>query len=126
MPGMHDVDRDRSDGAASSPAAVSGVSAPFRSMLFALRRTLAKVMKLQGATWGATADNFQAMLSHCQPLSSQLDTTSGDARTPPATHRWCLLSSGSRVRILPGALTCGFTCAVPLGGWAVIGSRLPG
>src|SRR5271169_5859017 len=26
----------------------------------------------------------------------------------------CLLSSGSRVRILPGALTCGFACVTPL------------
>ena len=29
---------------------------------------------------------------------------SDDVRPPPGTHRRCLLSSGSRVRILPGAL----------------------
>ena len=59
---------------------------------------------VRGAKWGATADSFQATLSHCQPPSMQLDPTSGDVRPPPGTHRRCLLSSGSRVRILPGAL----------------------
>jgi hypothetical protein len=59
---------------------------------------------IRGAKWGATADSFQATLSHCQPPSMQLDPTSGDVRPPPGTHRRCLLSSRSRVRILPGAL----------------------
>jgi hypothetical protein len=58
---------------------------------------------IRRAKWGATADSFQATLSHCQPPSMQLDPTSGDLRPPPSTHRRCLLSSGSRVRILPGA-----------------------
>ena len=100
----HDVDRDRRGGAATGPAAGSGVRRQRWPALFSFRRTFAKVTKSQGATRGATADNFRATLSHCQPLSSQLDSMSGDPRTPPATHRRCLLSSGSRVRILPGAL----------------------
>jgi hypothetical protein len=62
---------------------------------------------IQGAKWGATADSLQATPGHCQPPSTQLDPMSGDARTPPDTDRRYLLSSGSRVRILPGALTCG-------------------
>jgi hypothetical protein len=35
---------------------------------------------------------------------TQLDAPKGDIRRRPATARRCLLSSGSRVRILPGAL----------------------
>jgi hypothetical protein len=78
-------------------------SATAISILFSLTRTLAKITRSRGAKWGATADSFQATLSHCQPPSTQLDPTSGDVRPPPGTHRRCLLSSGSRVRILPGA-----------------------
>src|SRR5580704_18352275 len=37
----------------------------------------------------------------------QLNGTLGDTRRRPATARECLLSSGSRVRILPGALVTG-------------------
>ena len=64
---------------------------------------------LGGAKWGATAGSFQATPGHGQPPSTQLDPTSSYVRPPPGTHRRCLLSSGSRVRILPGALTCGNT-----------------
>ncbi len=37
-----------------------------------------------------------------------------DIGTAARLDHSCLLSSGSRVRILPGALTCGFTHAAPL------------
>jgi hypothetical protein len=76
-------------------------------MLFSFTRTLAKVTRSRGAKRGATADRFQATPGHCQPPSTQLNPTSGDVRPPPGTHRRCLLSSGSRVRILPGALVRG-------------------
>jgi hypothetical protein len=75
------------------------------SILFSLTRTLAKITRSRGAKWGATTGSFQATPGHCQPPSTQLDPTSGYVRTPPGTHRRCLLSSGSLVRILPGALT---------------------
>jgi hypothetical protein len=78
-------------------------SAIVRSILFSFTRTLAKLTRFRGAKWGATADSFQATLSHRQPSSTQLNPTSGHARPLPAIHRRCLLSSGSRVRILPGA-----------------------
>ena len=73
------------------------------SILFSFTRTLVKITRSRGAKQGATADSVQATLSHFQPPSTQLNPTSGDIRTPPDTHRRCLLSSGSRVRILPGA-----------------------
>jgi hypothetical protein len=118
----HHADRDRSE----VPRVARRASAEFGSVLFSSRRTLAKVMKSRGAIRGATADNLRAMLSHRQPLSSQLDTMSGDIRPPPGTHRRCLLSSGSRVRILPGALikspaqpvyapTCGWSSCFGVG-----------
>ena len=79
-------------------------SATTRSILFSFTRTLVKITRSRGAKQGAIADSVQATLSHFQPPSTQLNPTSGNVRTPPGTRRRCLLSSGSRVRILPGAL----------------------
>lgn len=74
------------------------------SILFSGTRTLAKITRSRGAKRGATAGSFQTTSGHCQPPSTQLSPTSGDVKVPPGTHWRCLLSSGSQVRILPGAL----------------------
>jgi hypothetical protein len=48
--------------------------------------------------------SFQATLGHSQLASVRLDGSVTDTRRRAATVRRCPLSSGSRVRILPGAL----------------------
>jgi hypothetical protein len=88
-----------------------------RSILFSFTRTLAKATKSGGATWGAAAETFRATPSHSQPLSPQLDITSGYVRHHQATQQMCLLSSGSRVRILPGALISNTCLAGTLDGF---------
>jgi hypothetical protein len=57
-----------------------------------------------GAKLGANDRNLQATSGHNQITSVQLDDSLSDTRRHTATLRRCLLSSGSRVRILPGAL----------------------
>jgi hypothetical protein len=54
---------------------------------------------------GANGHRFQAMLGHNQLASAQLDGSLSDTRQHAAMVERCLLSSGSRVRILPGAPT---------------------
>jgi hypothetical protein len=75
-----------------------------RSTLFSFIRTLAKLIRFQGANWGATDGRCRATQSDMVALFVQLDVSYSDVRLPPATHQRCLLSSRSRVRILPGAL----------------------
>jgi hypothetical protein len=57
-----------------------------------------------GAKLGANDRSLQATSGHNQITSVQLDDSLSDTRRHTATLRRCLLSSGSRVRILPGAL----------------------
>ena len=57
----------------------------------------------QGAIPGATGGRYQATQGDAPRQSVQLNGLQSDARRRTATHRRCLLSSGSRVRILPGA-----------------------
>ena len=61
----------------------------------------------QGAKRGANGGRYWAMPGHCQPLSAQLNGTSGDTEQHRATCQECLLSSRSQVRILLGALCSG-------------------
>jgi hypothetical protein len=59
----------------------------------------------QGAIPGATGGRYRATQGDAPRQSIQLNGLQSDARRRTATHRRCLLSSGSRVRILPGALS---------------------
>ena len=52
--------------------------------------------------WGANSDRYGAP-GHVQLVSVQLNRLSGHTQRLLATVKVCLLSSGSRVRILPGA-----------------------
>lgn len=61
--------------------------------------------QILGAKLEANSHSPQATPSHRQPSSMQFNGPLDDTRQRSATVRWCLLSSGSRVRILPGALT---------------------
>jgi hypothetical protein len=54
---------------------------------------------------GANGHSSRATPGHSQRLSMQLIGPLSDTRQHAATLRRCLLSSGSRVRILPGALS---------------------
>ena len=74
-----------------------------QSTLLSLIRTLAKASIIRGAKRGANTDRRCATSSDTQPQYRLLDDSLSDARRRPATVRMCLLSSGSRVRILPGA-----------------------
>ena len=56
-----------------------------------------------GAKLGANSRSLQATPGHHQLLSTQLNDLTSDIGRHAATVRRCLLSSGSRVRILPGA-----------------------
>ena len=75
-----------------------------QSTLLSSIRTLAKISIFWGATQGATEGRRRATPSDAQLQKLLLDGSYGDVRRRPATVRMCLLSSGSRVRILPGAL----------------------
>jgi hypothetical protein len=57
----------------------------------------------QVAKLGANGHSLQATPGHNQLASVQLDSSLGDTRRPAATLERCLLSRGSRVRILTGA-----------------------
>jgi hypothetical protein len=59
----------------------------------------------QGAIPGAIGGRYRATQGDAPRQSVQLNGLQSDARRRTATHRRCLLSSGSRVRILPGALS---------------------
>jgi hypothetical protein len=59
----------------------------------------------QGAIPGAIGGRYRATQGDTPRQSVQLNGLQSDARRRTATHRRCLLSSGSRVRILPGAQT---------------------
>ena len=63
--------------------------------------------KSQGAIPGAIGGRCRATQGDAPRQSVQLNALQSDARRRTATHRRCLLSSGSRVRILPGALLPG-------------------
>jgi hypothetical protein len=66
-------------------------------------RQPASLVKCRGAKRGANHAKYWATSGHSQPRNAQLNGTSGHTWPPLATVRMCLLSSGSRVRILPGA-----------------------
>ena len=89
-------------------------------MVISLTQTQARPNKL-GARLGANSHSLQAIPGHCQLLSTQLSGLVGEFRRHAATVRWCLLSSGSRVRILPGApdqRLCG-----PSNAWRCLGTK---
>ena len=67
------------------------------------------VARSWGANWGANDGRHQAALGDVEPLSMQLDATSGDVRRRLATPGKCLLSSRSQVRILLGAQVRGLS-----------------
>ena len=88
------------------PELIAGC-APFMTRGSTLRliiRTLAGLTRSRGASRGANGVRHRATPGHVQPLSVQLDGTSGHLRHRLATARKCLLSSRSQVRILLGAL----------------------
>jgi hypothetical protein len=60
--------------------------------------------QILGAKLGADSDRFQATPGHNHLSSVQLDGSVSHTRRHTAMLRRCLLSSGSRVRVLPGAL----------------------
>jgi hypothetical protein len=62
-----------------------------------------------GAKLGANDRRRQATPGHNQLTSAQLEGSLGDTGRHAAMVRRCLLSSGSRVRIPPGALICALT-----------------
>ena len=64
---------------------------------------------------GANRDRYQATPSHVQPVSVQLNSTSGAAQRRLAPCRKCLLSGRSQVRILLGAHTKLLVRALRLG-----------
>ena len=66
-------------------------------------RTLAKLTRFRGAKRGANVGRHWATPGHVQPLSVQLNATSGHTRQRRATCGECLLSSRPQVRILLGA-----------------------
>ena len=66
-------------------------------------RTLALLTRFRGANWGATGRRHRAIPGHVQPRRRKKNCTSGHMWRLAATARRYLLSSGSRVRILPGA-----------------------
>ena len=66
-------------------------------------RTLAKLTRFRGAKRGANAGRHWATPGHVQPLSVQLNATSGHTQPHLATSGECLLSSRPQVRILLGA-----------------------
>jgi hypothetical protein len=70
---------------------------------FPLFRTRAGRQDL-GAKLGANDRNLRATAGHNQLTSEQLDGSLNDTARHTAMLRRCLLSSGSRVRVLPGAL----------------------
>ena len=59
----------------------------------------------QGAIPGAIGSRYRATQGDASRQPVQLNALQSDARRRTATHRGCLLSSGSRVRILAGALS---------------------
>jgi hypothetical protein len=59
--------------------------------------------EISGANGGANRGRHRATPGHGQPLSVQLDSTSGHVQHRPATARKRLLSSGSQVQVLLGA-----------------------
>jgi hypothetical protein len=62
--------------------------------------------QILGARLGANGRSIQATPSYRKPSSMQFNALSSDIRRHPAMAQRCLLSSGSRVRILPGARPC--------------------
>ena len=74
------------------------------AVAFSLIRTPAESKDL-GARLGANDRSLQATPGHNQLASVQLDGSLSDTRRHTASLRPCLISSGSRVRILPGAPT---------------------
>ena len=64
---------------------------------------MGKASGSRGAKRGANRDRYQAMPSHVQRLSVQLNSTSGTIQRRQATCQKCLLSSRPQVRILLGA-----------------------
>jgi hypothetical protein len=77
-----------------------GARAEYRVLI---ARTLASLTRLLGAKLGANDHRHRATSGHVQPLSLQLDDTSGHIQHRPSTLRKCLLSSRSRVRVAVGA-----------------------
>jgi hypothetical protein len=76
--------------------------------------------EIRGASWGANAGRHEATPGHSQPLSVQLDTTSGHARHRLTTAWKCLLSSGPQVQVMLEAqvtryFRCRFTVREPAG-----------
>jgi len=87
------------------------------STLRSIIRTLAELTRSRGASRGANGVRHRATPGHVQPLSVQLDGTSGHVRHRPAAARKCLLSSRPQVRILLGAqVTILFSLLCPLFG----------
>jgi hypothetical protein len=60
-------------------------------------------MRARGAKRGANSDRHRATPGHTQPLSVQVESTSGATQRRLATSWKCLLSSRPRVRIALGA-----------------------
>src|ERR1700722_11359812 len=75
----------------------------FASVAYSRPLSESEIGKNNSGEWGANRDSIRATQSHSQPSSTQLNALPGDTRRRAAIVRRCLLSSGSRVRILPGA-----------------------
>ena len=91
----------------------------FASVAYSRPLSESEIGKNNSGEWGANRDSIRATQSHSQPSSTQLNALPGDTRRRAAIVRRCLLSSGSRVRILPGA-HCRAHIAQSLFGTAVV------
>src|ERR1700722_13002112 len=88
-------------GDGAPPTSASGAAQPMHFRSFEHERS----REYLGAKLGANDRRLQATPGHDQLTSVQLDGSLGYTRRHTAMLRRCLLSSGSRVRILPGAPT---------------------
>ena len=68
-----------------------------------VRSNISNGNEISGAKRGAIRGRRRATQGDAPGRSIQLDAAQSDTRRHPATVRRCLLSSGSRVRMLPGA-----------------------
>jgi hypothetical protein len=113
-----EVSRDASEPASRSGTLTGARSRiPTASAISSMIRTLATLTIIRGASRGATGCRHQATPRHSQRLSLQLISLPSHTGQYLPTLQMCLLSSGSRVRILPGA---------PLPGAPLPGAPLPG
>jgi hypothetical protein len=106
------------DGGPPSPGKIAGWNPSLLEFTIAFDRSnISGANELSGSQSGSQRRQASGTLGHVQPLSVQLDSTSGHAWHRLATARKRLLSSGSQVQVLLGAqVTKLFSLLCPLFG----------